>query len=570
MAENQPCIERSRRPATKAPNRMRSGAFTTPGPRAGCDQRVLKAMASASFRGVVLVIVALLNPTMVLAGTGPTLTQLETPGAAVPGLQPLDPYSSEARVDPRTFEMAAADLAAERQMLWVRELLGRHGSKGEVRAALDRIAAWEAKVEPLRAAAQNAHAVDAAARAAPRDFYALRRRAEFWVHVLEGEREAILDKTDPRARTIFGDQVRLDTNTGMWVYPTMLVEPPAYGQSAVLRLKSEAFPAARDAVAALLAVAPRNAEALYLDFTLYRFSNQPITGVENRAAQLSGPYGAAVRAYMLTHDGRVGAMRARADQLRFGTTMYRTMISRGVLTPVPKGRLMSVPVHIPPSPQALAEAGRLEAAANRLQAEQTRLLNATVADAPGSEPMFRILSELGTPLPNDVVRDRLLRDAMTLRPGDWHLYENYAELASGHSDMKQKERAADAAQRLLLWQQFKYPLYLVNEQARFGFGYFTYNLARRAVRRNPVGCPENAVLAQTMEPIAFDTYDGAPVIPDGARQTVLQWELVEAVCAREVHHPDEWRGWTKGKIEAQIAAARREIARIARANGVRP
>ena len=527
-------------------------------------------MASPSFWGAVVVLTALVNPTKAVAGTGPTLTQLEARGAPVPLLQPLDPYSAEAGVDPRTFEIAAADLAAERQMLWVRGLLGRHGNPGEVRAALDRIAAWDAKVEPLRAAAQNADAVDAAARAAPRDYYALRRRAAFWVHVVEGEREAILDKTDPRARSIFGDQVRLDTRTGMWVYPTMLVEPQAYGQSAALRLKSAAFPSARAAVAALLAIASRNADALFLDFSLYRFSDQPVTDVENQASRLSGPYGAAVRAYVLTHDGRVGAMRARADQLRFGTTRYRTMISQGIATPVPKGRIMTVPIHIPPSPQALAEAGRLEAAANQLQAEQTRVLDATVADSPGSEPMFRILSELGSPLPNDVVRDRLLRDAMTLRPGDWRLYENYAELASGHGDMKQKERAADAAQHLLLWQQFKPPLYLVREQARLGFGYFTYNLARRALRRDPVGCAENVVLARTMEPIAFDTFDGARVIPDGAKQTVLQWQLVEAVCAREAGHPNEWHGLTKDEIEAQIAAARHAIAEIGKNNGARP
>ena len=507
---------------------------------------------------------------MVLAGTGPTLTQIETHGAPLLQLKPLDPYSAEARVDPRRFQTTAANLAAERQLLWVRALLGRHASKGEVRAALDRIAAWAAKVGPLRVAARNPHALDAAVRAAPRDFYALRRRAEFWVRVVAGERESILDKTDPRAREVFGDQVRLDTNTGMWVYPTMLVEPAGYGQSAVLRLKSETFPFARDAVAALLAIAPGNAEALYLYFSLYRFSNQPVTAVATRGAQLSGPYGAAIRAYGLTHDGRVGAMRARADQLRFGTTMYRTVISQGVLTPVPKGRIMSVPIHLAPSPQALAEASRLEAAANQLQAQQRRLLDATVATAPGSEPMFRILSELGTPLPNDVVRDRLLRYGMTLRPGDWHLYETYAEMASGHSNMKQKERAADAAQHLLLWQKFKNPLDLVNEQAGLGFGDLSYNLARRAVRRVPVGCPENAFLAQTMEAIAFHTFDGAPIIPDGVRQTVLQWKLTVAVCEREADHPDEWHGSTRDELEGEIAAARHEADRFAQAHGVRP
>ena len=169
-------------------------------------------------------------------------------------------------------------------------------------------------------------------------------------------------------------------------------------------------------------------------------------------------------------------MRVRADQLRFGTTRYRTSISKGVTTVVPKDRIMTVPIHIPPSPQALAE----------------------------------------------------------------------------------------AAQQMLLWQQFKQPPDLVREQAPLGFGYFTYNLARRALRRNPVGCAENVVLARTMEPIAFDTFDGTRVIPDGAKQTVLQWELVEAVCAREAGHPNERHGLTKDEIEAQIAAVRHAIAGIAK------
>jgi len=184
--------------------------------------------------------------------------------------------------------------------------------------------------------------------------------------------------------------------------------------------------------------------------------------------------------------------------------------------------------------------------------------------------MFVILAGHTTQLPNDVVRDRILQRALALDPADWRIYEIYAELASGHQNSKTMERAADGAQRLLLWHRFEHPLSLVDEQSKLGDDFFTYQLARRALRHNPISCPENGRLAEAMEAIAVGTFDGRPVIPDGPRQTLLQWELTEQVCQRELQHPEEWAGWTSDKLNAQIAAAGRAISSIEEQSDLRP
>jgi len=59
-----------------------------------------------------------------------------------------------------------------------------------------------------------------------------------------------------------------------------------------------------------------------------------------------------------------------------------------------------------------------------------------------------------------------------------------------------------------------------------------------------------------MEAIADGTFDGRPVIPDGPRQTSLQWNFTEQVCKRELQHPEEWAGRTTAcALESQSHSA---------------
>lgn len=466
---------------------------------------------------------------------------LQSTQGIVSPLAPLDPASAEraldteaARVDPLFI-----DQLAERQALWLRNLVAKGARESEVQSGLDAVDRWAHRAAQMRARAADIGQLEAMGRSAPADAAVHVAIARYWVRELELERDNIQSDR--------WEMFRIQPSAGTWVCLG------CYATRGPGEVRSQTWPRARQAVDAALRLAPNNPAALWQQALLYRMVSDGYATTENAqarriastAAALQGPDAAAARVYLAMHDTAVGKLRQQA-----ALDGAKQAVGSRPAYHYDNGRLVRdvpVPVFRNPTTGEKAQADSLSQQASALAAKQNAEVDAAMRDYSADPDIFRMLADQPLDRGADFVpqrerRERILRYAIMLDPTDWRLHLMRAANWNALGEKGLEQPSADFQGFLRIYHGSDYVAVYDRNYARLrGDAFIPYCMALEAVRRNPADPFAHKRLAMGLQGVIAHRIFNVPIVAGAFHQAVAEMKLTRLTAMRALSHPEEWK-----------------------------